>query len=203
MDHFNAMFEDQSTKSWWMQSTGEAVVGPLRGEALPEIQSLQMTANKFFSLYPFGVLMQPDTTSNDNYDSLARFEKGKSRGKLTKRDSLSWKEKSWVIGVQDHGISKAYDWNKLTETRIINDKIGSTPIVIALSGDGQSFGVFQRSSDAEIFSIRNDTLITDQQSYDFFGRNIQSTSARLKRINAYQEFWHSWRTFHPETEVHK
>ncbi|RYZ51652.1 MAG: DUF3179 domain-containing protein, partial [Sphingobacteriales bacterium] len=31
MDHFNAMFEDQETKSWWQQATGRALAGPLKG----------------------------------------------------------------------------------------------------------------------------------------------------------------------------
>ena len=42
MDHFNAMFEDATTKSWWRQVTGEAIAGKLKGEKLPEIFS---TAN--------------------------------------------------------------------------------------------------------------------------------------------------------------
>ena len=39
MDHFNAMFEDATTKSWWRQATGEAVVGKLNGAFLPEMTS--------------------------------------------------------------------------------------------------------------------------------------------------------------------
>ena len=31
MDHFNAMFEDKTTGSWWRQATGEAVAGPQEG----------------------------------------------------------------------------------------------------------------------------------------------------------------------------
>ena len=30
MDHFNAMFEDAATKSWWRQASGVAIVGPLK-----------------------------------------------------------------------------------------------------------------------------------------------------------------------------
>src|SRR5258708_2073588 len=30
MDHFNAMFEDTATQSWWRQATGEASAGPLK-----------------------------------------------------------------------------------------------------------------------------------------------------------------------------
>jgi hypothetical protein len=39
MDHFNAMFEDSQTKSWWRQVNGEAIAGPLKGKTLPEIPS--------------------------------------------------------------------------------------------------------------------------------------------------------------------
>src|SRR3569833_2122490 len=42
MDHFNAMFEDATTKSWWQQATGTAITGKLKGTQLPEIPSRQM-----------------------------------------------------------------------------------------------------------------------------------------------------------------
>lgn len=203
MDHFNAMFEDNTTKSWWQQSTGEAVAGPLKGKALPEVESIQVTASKFFALYPFGLMMEAEETSKEMYDSLGRFERGKSKGKLTRTDSLSWQDKSWVIGIQAGYHSKAYDWSELKEKRIINDDIAGIPVVIALSVDGQSFMVFQRPAEGQIFSIRNDTLITNGKTYDFSGRNAQSQSDQLRRIQAYQEFWHSWRTFHPNTERYR
>ena len=202
MDHFNAMFEDASTKSWWRQATGEAVAGPLAGSLLPELESFQLSANKFFWLYPFGVIMDADEPSIASYDSLARYERGKSKGALTKRDSLSWKEKSWVVGIVHGSASKAYDWNKLAEERIINDSIDDTPIVLALSDDEQSFVVFRRPSHSEIFSILNDTLRLQKSAYDFSGRHLSTDSVSLRRINAYQEYWHSWKTFHPNTEVY-
>jgi hypothetical protein len=200
MDHFNAMFEDETTKSWWQQSTGEAVTGQLKGTALPEIGSIQLTANKFFTLYPFGKIMQPEEASKTKYDSLGKFEKGKSKSELTGTDSLSWKEKSWVVGLYHEKNTKAYDWNDLKSLEVINDTIGNTPVVLALSSDGQSFIAFQRDAD-EVFSIRNDSLISNKNSYSFSGESINSL--RLKPVRAYQEFWHSWRTFHPSTTIYK
>jgi hypothetical protein len=32
---------------------------------------------------------------------------------INRTDSLSWKDKSWVIGVKAGKESKAYDWNQL------------------------------------------------------------------------------------------
>jgi hypothetical protein len=203
MDHYNAMFEDSSTKSWWRQATGEAVAGPLKGSALPELESVQVSTSKFFWMYPFGVVMTADESAKQYYDSAGRFESGKSKGRLTKRDSLSWKEKSWIVGLQYGDKSKAYDWNQLQDKRIIHDRIGSIPVVLVLSNDSQSFAAFQRSSEAEIFSFENDTLRLDNAIYDFSGRNLSTDSTSLKRITAYQEFWHSWRTFHPKTMIYE
>ncbi len=33
MDHYNAMFEDETTGSWWRQATGEAIAGPMKGKS--------------------------------------------------------------------------------------------------------------------------------------------------------------------------
>ena len=200
MDHFNAMFEDASTKSWWRQATGEAVTGPLKGEILPEIESIQVRLDKLLELYPNARVMQLDQKVKDKYDTLRKFERGKSTGKLTRTDSLSWKDKSWVIGIDLAGESKAYDWIKLKEVRLINDKLGGTPIVIAISKDDQSFTVFERPSDSMPFIIRNDTLFAHENAYNFAGKSSTSNSPNLKRIKAYQEFWHSWQTFHSDTK---
>lgn len=203
MDHFNAMFEDATTKSWWRQANGEAVTGPLKGETLPEVESVQLTLGKLFELHPNALVMQLDKAFESEYDSLAKFERGKSTGKLTRTDSLSWKDKSWVVGIELAKKSKAYDWNLLKERHVINDKIGETNIVLALSADEQSFVAFERSSDTLNFSVRNDTLFTNDNSYNFSGIDLANPSQRLKRIKAYQEFWHSWNTFHPDTERYK
>ncbi len=200
MDHFNAMFEDKTTKSWWRQVTGEAITGPLKGELLPEVESFQVTLKKLFEQYPHALVMQPDQEFIAEYDTLGRFEYGKSKNKLTGTDSLSWNRKSWVVGVDLGTQSKAYDWNELVEHRTINDIIGDTPVVIVLADDEQSFAAFQRPSDTVNFIFRKDTLISGAMSYDFFGRALAGSLLPLKRVKAYQEFWHSWKTFHPGTK---
>jgi hypothetical protein len=197
MDHFNAMFEDATTKSWWRQVNGEAVAGPLLGQRLPEFPSTQLTLGMFFNMYPFGEVMQADPSSTDYYDTLARFETGKSRSELTGTDSVSWKDKSWVVGIEIGKNARAYDWNQLKSERIIHDNLAGVPVVLALSEDDQSFSAFKRNADDERFTLRNDSLIGPNSRYDFSGRG---TTGQLERIQAYQEFWHSWKTFRPHTD---
>lgn len=196
MDNFNAMFEDETTKSWWRQETGEAVSGKLKGQFLPELHCRQMTLSQFFILYPTGKVMQPDEHYAKYYDD-GEFEQGKSRGGLTGTDTASWKDKSWVLGVETVSGSKAYDWNELKKKRLIHDVIGETGIVIYLAADGQSFGVFENTFGQD-FSFSNDTLFCGENTYDLAGRCLQASAENLKPVKAYQEFWHSWKTFHPE-----
>lgn len=199
MDYFNAMFEDKTTKSWWRQENGEAVTGPLKGTFLPELIATQTTLQKWLELHPNSLIMQSDEASMMQYDSLAKFEQGKSKGDLTRSDSLSWQDKSWVVGIEMNKQSKAYDWNRLKKERIVNDIIGNQTIILVLANDNKSFAAFERTPQQQ-FSIQNDTLKRDTLIYNLAGKSLVSGNHSLKKVNAYQEFWHSWRTFHPKTE---
>lgn len=202
MDHFNAMFEDSATGSWWQQATGEAITGELKGIKLDEIESNQLTAGAFFRAYPDGKIMAADPNFLSKYDFLGKFEKGKSESKLTGTDPFSWNEKSWVVGVDLKDGAKAYDWNELQETKSIRDQIGTQDIVILMSMDSQSFVGLQLPEGTGSYSWTRDTLYIDSTAYLFTGKSLNPSLPDLIRLKAYQEFWHSWRTFRPNTEKH-
>jgi Protein of unknown function (DUF3179) len=196
MDHFNAMLEDATTKSWWRQATGEAITGKLKGQKLPEVSSSQTSLGEWLRLYPNSLVMQADPSFASSYDSTLKYEDGKSKSKLTGTDSLSWKDKSWVIGVKAGNSSKAYDWNELKKERIIRDKIDETSIALILANDDKSFFAFETPSQNSAVDFRNDSLFVGNNIYRIDGKSYAGLAA-LKRLPASQEFWHSWRTFNP------
>lgn len=196
MDHFNAMLEDATTKSWWRQVNGEAVAGKLKGQRLPEFFSTQTSLTKWLELNPQTLIMQEDPAYKTSYDTSLNYESGKSRKELTGTDSLSWKDKSWVVGVKLGNQSKAFDWNELKSKRIIEDAIGNKNVLVVLAKDDQSFFAFENPGGH--FTINNDTLIQNEQRYAMNGKSF-SGGAPLKTLPAYQEFWHSWKTFNPGT----
>jgi hypothetical protein len=200
MDHFNAMFEDKTTKSWWQQATGTAITGTLKGQQLPEVFSQQMSLEKWLVLHPNSLIMQPDSIFKEAYADMDSYDLGKGRGQLTGTDSLSWNRKSWVVGIEIGQNSKAYDWNRLIKERVINDFVGDKPIVLAVAADNKSFVAYERFSQIKPFSIQHDTLIIDNQYFTFDGKATDITNKfYLKPIKAHQEFWHSWLNFHPKT----
>ncbi|HWV30311.1 MAG TPA: DUF3179 domain-containing (seleno)protein [Dyadobacter sp.] len=199
MDHFNAMFEDNETGSWWRQANGEAIAGPLKGKMLPELASTQTSLSQWLKLHPNSKVMQPDPVYQAKYDSMSRYESGRVKSALTKSDTLSWKDKSWVVGIQAGGVAKAFDWNRLKKERIINNQVGNVPVALVLGADNNSFFAFEKGRN-DPFTFRNDTIITPTSTYNLLGKRLTGNGSDLKRLNAYQEFWHSWRTFHPGTE---
>src|SRR5690606_41652420 len=128
------------------------------------------TSGPSCSLYPFGRVREAEDRSIGYYGSRGRFEKGRSKGHRTRTGSLSWEDKSWVIGIDIGGKAKAYDWIELKQSGILHDEVGNTPVIIAIASDEQSFAVFKRKSDEE-FILRNDSLISNSViAYDFAGR---------------------------------
>ncbi len=211
MDHFNAMFEDAGTKSWWRQATGIAVVGPLKGTALKEIVSEQMSLGAWIRKYPNTTIMQADTLFAKQYKDLKGFDEGTIKSSLEKRDSASWKFKSWVVGLQKNGHSKAYDWNELVKQRVINDSFQNTALVLILENDNRSFHVWNRQVTDKLLQFSWDATsqtlsdTTTNSIWNMDGECVQGVlkGSHLSAIQAYQEFWHSWRTFHPGTITYK
>ena len=196
MDHFNAMFEDRTTGSWWRQANGEAIIGPLKGTAMPELPTVQVSLRQWLKLHPQTLVMQADPVFTDEYAKDYAYERGTKAGGLTGTDTASWRDKSWVVGVAQHGAAKAYDWKRLRRERVINDTVGGVPIVIALGPDSVSYFAFQRPDAATTFVLRGDSLVAAQTAYALNGKGPAGV---LAPINASQEFWHSWRTFQPTT----
>lgn len=199
MDHYNAMFEDHATKSWWRQGTGEAIAGPLSGNKLPEVPAIQSSLETWLKLYPGSLIMQPDSNFSEIYDSLSDYESGQRSGRLTRRDTASWQDKSWIAGIDLGEVSKAYDWNELVSKGVINDTPGSIPISIVLTPDQKGLFAFRRLTDEQQLTFRNDTLTDGTADYALTGGAMDSSSSSLYILPVYQEYWHSWRTFHPST----
>jgi hypothetical protein len=207
IDHFNAMFEDAGTKSWWRQVSGEAIAGPLKGASLQELPSEQMLLSAWQRKYPATWVMQPDSSFKEVYEKMTNYEKGKSKGDLTKRDSASWQEKSWVVGVTHETTAKAYDWNRLVKQQLIEDSIPGLSLLIVLEKDSASFHTWNRLVDGrslQFTKVDGTDLLKDTQtgsSWNMDGACVEGILAgkQLLPVRAYQEYWHSWRTFHAGT----
>ena len=167
-----------------------------------------MTLQAWLTRHLDSYILQPDSLFKKEYDGLEKYDEGKMEGRLERRDSLSWNDKSWVIGISHGLFARAYDWNVLQNRRVINDDIEQFPLLIALENDSASFHVWSRivASDTLEFSFsENYETLIDLNSgsvWDWSGRCTEGIwkGKILTTVQSYQEYWHSWKTFHPNTE---
>lgn len=210
MDQFNAVFEDATTKSWWQQATGVSIAGPLKGRSLREFRSFQMTLDAWLRQYPESLVMKPDTLFMDRYFKLEDYDKGTMLSPLVRRDSASWQHNSWIVGVANPYASKAYDWNELLQKRMIQDSVEKMPIVLVIEKDSASFHVYDRRVDDQPlrFSLSdNKELLVDERTHSTWSMDGQCIDGALKGkrllpVQSYNEFWHSWQTFHNDARIY-
>lgn len=211
MDHYNAVFEDAGTKSWWQQATGVAITGPLKGTVLKEFTSRQLPLQSWLREYPNSLILEPDMTFSNNYFKLEDYDKGLMYSDLVRRDAVSWREKSWIIGVKNDMFSKAYDWNELVHRKIIQDSIAKMPILLAMESDTTSFHVYDRRVNGSTLLFRgtdNDSLLTDRNTNSVWNMDGLCIDGVLKGqklipVQAYNEFWHAWKAFNANAEAYR
>lgn len=189
MDQFNAMFEDHSTGSWWMQANGECVAGELKGQKLAVVPFEQMTLAEWVQRHPGGKVMMADPEYKDDYDD-EKFEKGTTTSSLEYTDTASWHDKSWVIGIEMNGAYRAYDWNQLKRERTIHDNLGGEEIMITIDDENINYEAVVVSQENPVDSINGSDTVFKVGYHPGF---------TVRTIPARQLFWHTWRTFYPNT----
>jgi hypothetical protein len=203
--YYNAVIEDESSGTWWYQATGEAAAGPMSGSKLKEITCEQSTLSAWLDKHPGSLILQPDTHFIDAYNDLKNYDRVQPVDKdslMRNKDSLV--RKSWYVGVIVETQPKAYNWRKLEKIRVINDNIGKTPLLVMLENDSLTFHAFNRYVDGKElnFKIGTDECLTDRETssiWDLDGLCIAGAhkGKRLAKVQAYQEYRHSWLHFHP------
>ncbi len=205
--HYNAIIEDEGTNTWWYQATGHAAVGQLKGQHLTELPYEQSTLAAWLSRHPGSLILQPDQHYLNDYTDLKNYDRVQSIDKdstLKNKDSLI--RRSWMVGVIVNGQPKAYDWRRLSKKRLLNDQVNKTPLLVAIEKDSLTFHVFNTVVNGKELHFKLDTagMITDQETasvWDWDGLSTAGTlkGCQLNKIQAYQEYWHSWKHFHPNT----
>ncbi|MBC7398335.1 MAG: DUF3179 domain-containing protein [Mucilaginibacter sp.] len=205
--HYNAVIEDEDTKTWWYQATGEAAVGPMRGSSFKEIPYEQSTLAAWLNKHPGSLILQPDNGFRADYADLKNYDRVQAVDKdstLVNKNSLV--RKSWVLGVVINKQPKAYNWRKLQRLRVLNDSIGNIPLMLAIEKDSLTFHAWKRSIDGKVlnFKIAPDGQLTDNETASVWNGDGTCISGTLKgtqliKQQAYQEYRHSWLHFHPGT----
>ena len=206
MTEYNAIIEDESSKTWWQQATGEAIAGKKKGASLNEVNSEQMSLASWMSKYPDTQILQPDSSFIADYEHHSKFVARFGKSKVAEFES--WQKRSWVIGVTNGDAAMAFDYLTLIENNIMQDSVGDLPVLVVLEQDTISFHVWDSRVDTMVLEFTYDSeleALRDLQTesvWDMTGTSVSGPlqGSILSTVQGYEEYWHSWKTFHPNTK---
>ncbi|WP_158557049.1 DUF3179 domain-containing (seleno)protein [Mucilaginibacter conchicola] len=205
--HYNAVIEDGTTGSWWYQATGEAAAGSREGEKLAEVPYQQATLAAWLERYPSSLVLQPEEQFKPDYADLKKYDVTQPLDRdsnIVNKDTLV--RKSWILGINLNGQAKAYDWRQLVKAKVFNDVVGKTPLLVTIKKDKQTFQAWNTVVDGKQLHFKTGTAdqLTDVETNSLWDNNGLCVSGvnkgkQLTSIQSYQEYWHSWKNFHPKT----
>lgn len=212
---------DDVTQSWWQQFTGEAIVGAYTGTQLDLIPSLVVSFGEFRAQYPDGQVLSRETNHSRNYGSnpYAGYDGTEAPflyfGELDERLPATARILGGVIG----GEPVAYTFERLSEERVINDRVGGVEVAafwqpgvtsaldqrsIDESRDVGMAALYSRTVEGQVLTFRlaDDGTIQDEEtgrSWNVFGTAGDGT--QLQQQFAFPHFWFAWVAFRPETRL--
>src|SRR5262245_23148863 len=142
--------QDEETRSWWQQVTGEAIFGPLKGRRLDLAAYDELTLAAFRREHPDGRVLRVD---DDLVESDWEAHIATLPVVTPEHPDDPLEPRAVVIGVSLGGIDKAYPLAAVVSGQCLQDTLGGVPIALVASEDGKSVRGFAREVDGQVLDL--------------------------------------------------
>jgi hypothetical protein len=215
---------DEETGTYWQQISGVALSGPLAGRRLSLVSSDELTFGLWKAENPNGTVLNdlpPYVSEYAHKDWDVRMRKAPTvlsyaQNGLTPRDLM--------LGIRAFGASRAFLYDAVLQEKLVQDHVGSEPIILIVGPDNQSVRVFRRRIPSieglpEFYrvaakdSVKVDSTTTGALFLDDLtgsGWNFQGCAVAgawrgrcLERVEAIKDYWFDWRHYNPTTTVYR
>lgn len=205
----NLLMYDRFTESYWSQSLGMAVTGPLSGYNLKTIPFDLITWGDWKKLHSDTLVLTTDTGHIRSYatDPYGNYYTEPRIMFPVENSDDRMHPKEIIIGFNQDGIYKAYKQEDIESNKVINDFVGLTPIML-ISVHDQNSRIFQRTVDDQLLEFVYDNgMLIDSQTESMWTYNGMAISGPmagtvLQRMPIHPGFWFEWVAFHPDTIVY-
>jgi hypothetical protein len=209
----NMLMRDRETGSWWQQSTGEAIQGPLKGRRLTPFLHSEVAFEVFQREHPGGRVLRPAEGFRSSYARANWERRMKRMPTVTPRaDGDTIAPRAHVLGVEIGRRARAYPFPAIRKGGPVNDVIDGVPIAIVVGEDRRSVRVFERTAvglrlellaRAGVKPLAMVDLETGSE-WDFSGLATSGPLAghRLRRLLGSKQYWFDWKLQRPHTTVY-
>ena len=211
----NEVFKDAETGSRWQQSSLEAISGPLKGERLKLYPFLLTSWEEWKRLHPDTLVLKPlpgyaERIAAKNAQLRVGFPTSKAAPDdvLHRDDRL--KAYTKIIGLTVGTASRAFPIDALERTRVVNENLGSQPILVVHQPKSETTTAFVASAKGRHLTFveanAGATELIDRETgsrWTPYGecRSGSLKGAQLEPLIMEPEYWFAWSEFHPQTTI--
>jgi hypothetical protein len=212
----NEVFRDRETGSRWQQSSLEAISGPMKGEHVKLYPFLLTNWGEWRKLHPGTLVLKPlpgYAQRIPDYNKAVQeglSQRGRAPADVLRTDKRLT-PKTMILGLDAGGANRAYPLNALREARVINETLGSEPILVVHQPGSDTTTAFSARLNGKALkfaSTNSDaTELTDLDTHSRWDPYGHCTAGRLAGSNLQAlilepEYWFAWSEFHPDTTIY-
>jgi hypothetical protein len=226
--HSDLVMYDRQTESWWQQATGRAIVGKLTGTQLEFLPSQLISWHQFRQAHSDGLVLSRETGYERPYgrNPYPGYDVVDSSPFLLDDKTLLDRRlspKVRVLGLIIGDEPVAYPFPLLAEHPVVNDEVGTTPVVVIWT-DGAASGLGGETvAGGEIVGAANafsreavGRTLTFEPAGNGMMRDVETGSTwsfeghatagelagtQLELLVADSPFWFAWAVFRPNTRT--
>ena len=211
----NFLMRDEQTGTYWQQITGLAVAGPLAGKRLQLVSADELTFALWKTEQPHGSVLNDVPRFAHDYSPANWDVKMAKTPTVLSYAQAGLKPRDLMLGVRAFGVSRAFLYQTILKDKLIQDHVGSEPVLLVLGPDNRSVRVFRQripgqNTVSQFYRITGqpgDTLLLDVghgAAWNFQGCAVsgQLKGVCLQPLAALKDYWFDWRNYHPETTVY-
>jgi Protein of unknown function (DUF3179) len=221
----NFLMRDEQTGTYWQQISGLAVAGPLAGQKLTLVAADELSFQLWKSEEPNGTVLQ-DAPKHDRDYAPRDWDVRMARAPVViSYAQAGLKPRDLMLGIRASGGSRAFPYSAVLKERLLEDRVGSEPILLVVGTDDRSVRAFRPripggSSSTQFYRMvenpsdtrRNSpslesVVLMDAESgseWNFQGCAVagRRKGVCLDRVDVIKDYWFDWRHYHPDTTVY-
>ena len=223
----NLVMYDRSSESWWLQFTGEGIVGKYTGEQLALLPSQIVSFEQFRDAYPYGMVLSKQTGFDKKY-GVNPYKEYDSRSlpygwffRNLVDPRLDAMER--VLGVVTKNKVRTYPFSALNSVPLLQEHIDNQPVLVVSkkgiasavdkklireSKDTLTAAAYSRVVNDRVLDFKLvDTEIIDTQTnskWNLFGEAVAGPlrGKRLVKLDRGVYFAFVWLDFYPQSEIY-
>jgi hypothetical protein len=209
----NFLMRDEQTGTYWQQITGLAVSGPLKGHKLTLVPAEELTYKLWKSEEPGGTILQDVPGLVRDYAPRDWDVRLASVPVVISFAQAGIKDRELMLGISVAGVSRAFPLDAVLKQKLIEDHVGTEPVLLVVGPDNRSVRAFRRQlpnegSNPQFYRVAEGAgLFMDAPTgsrWDFRGCALDGSlrGTCLTEIYMIKDYWFDWRNYHPNTTVY-